>query len=221
MLAPTWLEELLKPIEAGADVSMGYYEPVVESFFDACMAAVNLPDDPRRSTPRGSTRRHARSPTGARRSMPWAGIPNGWRSARTCGWTCAGANVVSTCGSHPMRSCTGACAATSPRRGASTSGTRRVTPRPACTPSGTPCGSRPTVPPPPQLASRRTWPKLLAAAGALTYARTPIRRAWRRLDSPAERALATLAVPALMALTDTAKMAGYAAGLSGRLGAQD
>ena len=45
VLEPAWLEELLKPMEAGADVSMGYYEPIVDTFFDACMAAVNLPGD--------------------------------------------------------------------------------------------------------------------------------------------------------------------------------
>ena len=39
----------------------------------------------------------------------------------------------------------------------------------------------------------------------------------RRARDPRERAIATVAVPALMAFTDAAKMAGYAAGLSDRL----
>jgi hypothetical protein len=66
------------------------------------------------------------------------------------------------------------------------------------------------------LASRRSWPKVLAAGGAIAYARTPVGRAKRRLTSPRERALATIVVPALMAFTDTAKLAGYAAGLTDR-----
>ena len=37
-----------------------------------------------------------------------------------------------------------------------------------------------------------------------------------RLEGTRERAMATVAVPALIAFTDTAKMAGYAAGLADR-----
>jgi hypothetical protein len=67
------------------------------------------------------------------------------------------------------------------------------------------------------VASRRRWPRLLALAGGVAYARTPLRRAWRRLDEPRERALAAVAVPALMAWTDAAKMTGYATGLADRI----
>jgi hypothetical protein len=66
------------------------------------------------------------------------------------------------------------------------------------------------------LASGRRWPRALAAAGAIAYARTPVRRGWARARDTRERALATVAVPALMAFTDAAKMAGYAAGLVDR-----
>ena len=66
------------------------------------------------------------------------------------------------------------------------------------------------------LGSRRTWPRLLASAGAVAYAREPVRRAWRRFDRPRDRALATAFVPGLMAFTDAAKMAGYVAGLTDR-----
>jgi hypothetical protein len=68
------------------------------------------------------------------------------------------------------------------------------------------------------LGSRRRWPKLLAGAGAVAYARTPVRRAWRRLDRSAERAVALVVVPALMAWIDSAKLAGYASGLADRRG---
>jgi len=57
---------------------------------------------------------------------------------------------------------------------------------------------------------------VVAAAGAVAYARTPVRRGWARARTPRERAFATVAVPALMAFTDAAKMAGYAAGLAER-----
>ncbi|GIU99269.1 MAG: hypothetical protein KatS3mg014_0885 [Actinomycetota bacterium] len=43
-LEPAWLERLLVPIEEGADVAMGAYRPVAETFFHRCLAAVNLPD---------------------------------------------------------------------------------------------------------------------------------------------------------------------------------
>jgi hypothetical protein len=67
------------------------------------------------------------------------------------------------------------------------------------------------------LRSDRAWPKALALAGGVAYARTPVRRAWGRLAMPRDRALATPAVPALMAFTDAAKMVGYLRGLVDRL----
>jgi hypothetical protein len=66
------------------------------------------------------------------------------------------------------------------------------------------------------LASRRAWPKLLAGGGAIAYARAPISRARARLTDGRDRALATVAVPALLAFTDLAKMVGYALGLADR-----
>jgi hypothetical protein len=67
------------------------------------------------------------------------------------------------------------------------------------------------------LVSRRTWPKLLAIGGAVAYARTPVTRARARLTEERDRAIATLAVPALLAFTDVAKMWGYTLGLADRL----
>jgi hypothetical protein len=67
------------------------------------------------------------------------------------------------------------------------------------------------------LASRRTWPKLLAAGGAVAYARAPVLRARARVVSPKDRAVATMLTPALLAFTDVAKMTGYALGLVDRL----
>jgi glycosyltransferase involved in cell wall biosynthesis len=39
VLAPDWLELLLEPIERGADVSAGFYEPIATSLFEVCAAA--------------------------------------------------------------------------------------------------------------------------------------------------------------------------------------
>jgi hypothetical protein len=61
--------------------------------------------------------------------------------------------------------------------------------------------------------SNRRLPKLLALAAGAAYAATPVRRALSRFDDPADRAKAAVAVPALMAFIDTAKMVGYLAGL--------
>ena len=58
------------------------------------------------------------------------------------------------------------------------------------------------------------WPGCVAVGGAVAYARTPVSRAHARLTDPRDRAIATVAVPALLAFTDIAKMCGYALGLA-------
>ncbi len=65
------------------------------------------------------------------------------------------------------------------------------------------------------VASRRGWVLGPVAVGAAAYAARPVRRAWRRLppDRRTERLGAIVAVPALMALVDIAKMWGYVTGL--------
>jgi hypothetical protein len=57
--------------------------------------------------------------------------------------------------------------------------------------------------------------KLAAVAGA-AYAAKPVRRATRLLPPGPKRAAAFAAVPAVMAFTDLAKMAGYLRGLRER-----
>src|SRR6266700_726419 len=44
VLDPEWLERLLVPIEGGADVAMGTYRPIVHGLWDACAAAVSMPE---------------------------------------------------------------------------------------------------------------------------------------------------------------------------------
>jgi len=64
--------------------------------------------------------------------------------------------------------------------------------------------------------TRGTVRKLATIAGAASYASTPLRRVATRFEDPAERAKAMLTVPALIALVDAAKIAGYLAGLPRR-----
>jgi len=66
------------------------------------------------------------------------------------------------------------------------------------------------------LLTRRRGLLALAAAGGAAYAAKPWRRAIRRLHGPAVKLAAVPAVPALMAVTDLAKMSGYLRGLVGR-----
>jgi hypothetical protein len=66
------------------------------------------------------------------------------------------------------------------------------------------------------LGSRGVLRKLAALAGATAYASGPLRRAFAAFDDPLDRARAAVAVPALMAFVDVAKMAGYVAGIPRR-----
>ena len=40
---PGWLAALVAPLEAGADVAMGWTEPVIASLLDACVASLGFP----------------------------------------------------------------------------------------------------------------------------------------------------------------------------------
>jgi hypothetical protein len=60
---------------------------------------------------------------------------------------------------------------------------------------------------------RRGWLLAAAAVAGAAYAAKPIRRAARLLPPGPERAAAGVGVPAMMAVTDVAKMAGYVRGL--------
>ena len=44
VLDPSWLERLEALIASGADVAMGFYRPISQNLFEACSAAVHLPD---------------------------------------------------------------------------------------------------------------------------------------------------------------------------------
>lgn len=216
ILDPAWLERLLSPIEAGADVSMGFYEPITEGFLQECVAAVNLPSeaaevDPAAFMPSGRSVAFRRDAIeGAGMYPEWLDIGEDmWVNHR---WRQLGLDMRFVPDAIVRWRLRPTLAATWTQyfryaRGDAQAG---MYPERHAVRFGAYAGLAAAV------SSRRRWPKLFVAAGAVAYARTPVRRAWRRLPDPRERAIATAAVPALMGWIDTAKIAGYAAGLIDR-----
>ena len=216
VLDPEWLERMLEPIEAGADVSMGFYQPIVDGFLDACMASVNLAldaseIDPERFIPSGRSVAFRRGSIDAAGGYPeWLPIgEDTWVGHR---WRELGVDMrfapdavvrwrlrptLHSTWTQYFRYARGdAQAGMFPERHALRFGVY---------------GGAAVA-----LVSHRRWPKVLAAVGAVAYASEPMRRARQRMPDARERAAAVLVVPALMGWIDTAKMAGYVAGLIDR-----
>ncbi len=222
VVEPTWLEELLRPIEDGADVSMGFYLPMTEDAFQECLAAVNLPVDADEVD--GDTfMPSARSVAYRRDAIEAVGgypewLPIGedmWVSHR---WRERGLDMrfaPDAVVRWRLRE-TPAATWTQYFRYARGDAQAGMFPERHALRFGVYVGLLAA------LSSRRRLPKLLALAGAIAYARGPARRAWRRVGDPRRRVAVTAAIPALMAWLDLAKMAGYAAGIADRLrGARD
>jgi glycosyltransferase involved in cell wall biosynthesis len=216
---PTWLEELLRPIEAGADVAMGWYQPVIGSFLDACVTG-HVPLDPS-EVDEAAFMPSARSVAFRRDALEAIGGYPEWLPIGEDMWV----NHRWRERDLDMRFAPDAVAGWHPRpslgatwrqylryaRGDAQAG---MYPERHAIRFATYAGLAVA------LTSRRTWPKLLVVAGALVYAGPQIRRARARARSPRERAAAVAAVPAVVAFIDVAKMAGYLAGLADRLRAQ-
>lgn len=216
VLDPGWLGHLLLPIDEGADVAMGFTTAIAEGLMQECLAAVNLPldaseVDPHRFMPSARSVAFRREALEAAGGYPeWLEIGEDmWVNHR---WRELGLDMrfapeavvhwrlrptLSAVWRQYFRYARGdARGGMYPERHALRFGVY----------AGIVLAAR----------SRGRLPKLAAAAGAVAYARTPLRRAWARLDAPAPRVAATAIVPALMAWIDAAKMAGYAAGLADR-----
>jgi glycosyltransferase involved in cell wall biosynthesis len=214
---PGWLAALAAPLEDGADVSMGWTEPIVGSVLSACVSSLGLPLSPEEVDP-ATFMPSARSVAFRRDTIEAVGGYPEWLAIGEDMW------VNHRWRERPfdLRFAPEAVAGWHPRdslgaiwtqymkyaRGDGQAGLypERHALRFAVY-GGLLAG----------LASRRTWPKLLAASGAAAYARTPVRRARARVTSPRDRAAATVLTPALLAFTDVAKMTGYALGLADRL----
>jgi glycosyltransferase involved in cell wall biosynthesis len=211
VLEAEWLERLLEPIERGADVSMGFYRPISETFLQTCVAAVNLPDaddiDPDRFMPSGRSVAFTRAAIDAAAGYPeWLDI--GEDMYVDLAWRRLGLDMrfapdaVANWRLRPtlretwiqyFRYARGdAIAGMYPDRHALRFGVYSA---------GLYAWS-----------TRGSLRKVVALAGIGAYVAGPLRRVASRFDDPATRLRALAAVPALMAFVDVAKMAGWLAG---------
>jgi glycosyltransferase involved in cell wall biosynthesis len=215
VLAPDWMERILQPLEDGADVSMGAYRPLTRTFFEACAAAISIKEpeelDPSTYLP------SARSVAFRREAFEQAGgypewLPIGEDMHLNLQWRDLGVNMAlapeavvyrrprSSLGAYWRQFSAyaehDALGGMHPGRHAlrfGVYGTLAV-----------------------GLASRKRGPRLLALAAGAAYAARPVRRSWRLLPPGRSRRAAFVTVPALMVVTDMAKMAGYLKGAISR-----
>ena len=214
---PGWIAALVAPLEDGADVAMGWTEPVIGSLLDACVASLGFPLAAT-EVDETSFMPSARSVAFRREAIDAVGGYPEWLPIGEDMWV----NHRWRERGFAMRMAPDAVASWHPRgslgdiwtqyvRYARGDGQAGMYPERHALRFAVYGGLLVA------LASRRTWPKLLAAGGAVAYARTPVARAHARLTDPRDRAIATVVVPALLAFTDVAKMRGYVLGLADRL----
>lgn len=215
VLAPDWLERILEPLQRGADVSMGLYRPLARSFFETCAAAISIKEpeeiDPRTYMPSARSvafRREAFEEAGG--YPEWLAIGEDmylnhrWRGLGLRMELAADAVVYrrprSGLGAYWrqfFRYAEGdALGGMHPRRHALRFAVY---------------GALALV-----MASGGPTSRLIASAAGAAYAARPVRRARHLLPPGRPRLAAVVAVPALMAVTDAAKMAGYLRGLASR-----
>lgn len=215
LLEPDWLEHLLRPLESGADVAMGAYRPIAETFFHRCMAAVNLPDpeawEEATFMPSGRSVAFRRDAIQAAGGYPewlaigedmyvdrrWRELGMDMRLARDAvAWWRLRPDLRSTWIQYVRYARGDAIADMYAERHAL---------RFAVYAGALFAWS-----------SRSRVLRFGTLVGGAVYAATPLRRVMRRVDDPIDRAKAAVAVPALMGFVDAAKMTGYVAGLWAR-----
>jgi glycosyltransferase involved in cell wall biosynthesis len=208
---PQWLERLVAPIEAGADVAMGTYRPIVDRFFQACIASINLPqlEDLDESTflPSGRSvafRREAIEDVGGYPEwldigedmyvdLRWREVGLDLRLARgAVVWWPLRPTLAETWRQYFRYARGDAIGGMHAERHALRFGVYSAALY--------------------AWSSRGVVRKLLSLVGAAVYVSGPIRRAFGRFPEPLERARALFAIPALMAFLDAAKMTGWLAG---------
>jgi glycosyltransferase involved in cell wall biosynthesis len=213
VLDPRWLEELARVIDSGADVAMGFYRPITDSFFEVCSAATHLPDphevDPATFMPSSRSvafRREAYEEAGG--YPEWLEVGEDMYLDHRLRENGADMRMAIDAVAHWRVRPTIEQTWTQYFRYAKGDAMAGMYPERHvvrfCTYGGA------------ALLSRWRLGRLLLLVGGIAYAARPIGRAFRMLSdrSPAEKAGAVVAVPGLMLLTDLAKMAGY---LSGQL----
>lgn len=215
VLTPDWLERIVEPLEGDADVSMGLYRPLVSSFFEACAAAVSI-KEPQEIQPQ-TYMPSSRSVAFLRRAFDDAGGYPEWLEIGedmylNRQWRKQGVR---------MKLAEGAIVYRRPRPGLQQYWRQFVAYAEGDALGGmyperhaarfAAYGVLALA-----LASRSRVLKGLVLAGGAAYAARPIRRALRLMPRGTNRAAAVVAVPALMAFNDLAKMTGYLRGLARR-----
>lgn len=216
VLAPDWLERIVAPLERGAEVAMGLYRPLTRSFFEVCSAAISIKEprevDPARYMPSARSVAFRREAFEAARGYP-EGMELGEDMYLNHRWRSLGLRMDL------------APRAMVYRRPRSTLGAywRQFAGYAEYDARGGMHANRHVL----RFAvyggmflalgSGRRLPMGAAALAGAAYAARPIQRAWRLLPTSRQRAAAAAAIPALMVVTDLAKMAGYLRGIrSGR-----
>jgi glycosyltransferase involved in cell wall biosynthesis len=215
VLAPDWLERILEPMERGAEVSMGTYRPLARTFFETCAASVSIKElaeiDPRTYMPSARSVAFRRESFEAAGGYPeWLAIGEDMYLNRR--WRALGVRmdlardaVVFRRPRPDLPAYWRQFAAYAAGDGEAGMHARRHALRFAV--YGALLGA---------LASGRRGPMGIAAVAGAAYAARPLRRAFRLFPRPGQRAAAAIAVPALMLVTDVAKMTGYLRGLARR-----
>ncbi len=214
---PDWLAALVAPLDAGADIAMGWTEPIVDSLLGACVSSLGMPLSPA-DADAATFMPSARSVAFRREAIDAVGGYPEWLAIGEDMWV----NHRWRERSFDMRLAPDAVASWHPRASLGAIWTQYVKyargdGQAGMYPERHALRFAAYVGLLLALTSRHALPKVLAAGGAAAYARTPVVRARSRVTTPRDRALATLAVPALLAYTDVAKMTGYALGLVDRL----
>ena len=215
ILAPDWLERILRPLERGADVSAGFYRPLIRSFLETCAAAVSLPE-PEELHPGWLP--SARSVAFRREAFDAGGGYPEWLDVGedmylNHRWVEAGLRIERAQDAITYWRIRPTLAQTWHQysRYAEGDGRAGMYGRRHAIRFLT-YGALVGV------AATRWEPFVAAAAvSGAVYAARPVARAWRRLSGePGKRAAALVAIPAMMAFIDAAKMTGYVRGRLGR-----
>ncbi len=215
VLAGDWLERLLAPIAAGADVSAGFYRPLPGSFWQECIAATNMPEA---SELGAGWMPSSRSVAFTRAAFEAAGGYPEWlpvgedmfldRRFAELGLEIEPAldavvywrvrpSLAATWRQYAGYARGDALAGMYPQRHAARFGAYAL----ALT----------------AVATRSRVLRAAALAGGIAYSSKPLRRAWRRFaGSPPRRFASLVGVPAAMAFIDAAKLSGYLQGVRAR-----
>ena len=214
ILEPEWLERILSPIERGADVSAGFYRPLASTPLQRWAAATSIPD---REELRPGWMPSSRSIAFRREAWEVVGGYPEWLEVGEDMWfdhrlVERGMRIDLAPDAVVVWRIREGLAATWRQytRYAEGDGLAGMYPERHAIRFATYAFAGVAA------AGRSRLLLALAALGGLAYARTPLRRAWRRASGPGARAGAGIGVPLMMAYIDAAKMWGYVRGLARR-----